>query len=58
MQILTRRSDPTHRIAYGSREAAERFITQSADPADWVLEDPPDRITSAGAVQRDPIGPR
>ena len=41
MQIVTRRSDPTHRIAFGTRDAAERFIAAATDPDDWTLDDLP-----------------
>ena len=37
--VLTRRSDPTHRIAFGSTEAAERFVAATQDPDDWTLDD-------------------
>ena len=62
MQIITRRSDPIHRVAFGTRAAAEGFIAGATDPADWALDNPPDHITPAAATigdaRRDPAGPR
>lgn len=59
MQIITRRSDPTHRVAFGTRAAAEGFIAEATDPADWALDDPPDHVASApAATQQDPADPR
>ena len=60
MQIITRRSDPAHRLAFGGRDAAERFAAAATNPADWALDDPPDQIIPASPTgddaQRDPAG--
>jgi hypothetical protein len=41
LQIVSRRSDSAHRVAFGSLQAAQGFIAAAADPVDWTVDDQP-----------------